>query len=395
MTKKKQTNTHAYQIMEELVDRLHKESHYGIDGMKPKMAQEESLLPMGVDEPKIVDEPSQPPSQQIQDKHEAEIPDKQVEDDSKQKTVGATPILVAAKRGAIEMVEKILEETPVAALDLDQDEKNIVLLAVENRQPRVYEFMLKRKLMQNTVFGAVDKDGNSALHLAARLSSSRPWVIPGAALQMQWEIKWYKYVLKSMGAEFFMQHNMKGETALEIFTTTHEPLVKDAGKWLNNTSQSCSVVAALIATVAFASATAVPGGVNQDSGFPIFEGKPAFQMFALSALIALCFSITSLVMFLSILTSRFQERDFEKDLPGKLIIGLTTLFMSICANLVSFCAGHFFVIEQKLKYAAYPIYAIVCLPVSFFAVAQFPLYIDLIKATFAVVPERTQKLHPF
>lgn len=168
----------------------------------------------------------------------------------------------------------------------------------------------------------------------------------------------HQYVLKSMGPEFFMQHNMKGETALEIFTRTHEPLVKDAGKWLNNTSQSCSVVAALIATVAFASATAVPGGVNQESGFPIFEGKPGFQVFALSALIALCFSITSLVMFLSILTSRFEERDFEKDLPGKLIIGLTTLFMSIGANLVSFCAGHFFVIEEKLKYAAYPIYAV-------------------------------------
>lgn len=108
------------------------------------------------------------------------------------KSLVATPILVAAKRGVLEMVDKILEDMPVAALDQDQDEKNIILLAVENRQPRVYELMLKRKLMRTAVFSAVDKGGNSALHLAARHGSNRPWLIPGAALQMQWEIKWYK-----------------------------------------------------------------------------------------------------------------------------------------------------------------------------------------------------------
>ena len=198
-----------------------------------------------------------------------------------------------------------------------------------------------------------------------------------------------------MEPSFFRQYNNKGQTAREIFTQNHESLVKDGGKWLTNTSQSCSVVAALIATVAFASATTVPGGVQEQTGFPTLEGKPAFDVFAIAALVALCFSVTSLVMFLSILTSRYQEMDFENDLPTKLILGLTTLFMSIAAMLVSFCAGHFFVIEKKLKYAAYPIYAVTCLPISFFAVAQFPLYLDLIKAMVAKVPERTYKTHTF
>ncbi|XP_038982204.1 ankyrin repeat-containing protein ITN1-like [Phoenix dactylifera] len=295
------------------------------------------------------------------------------------------------------MVEKILEETPVAAVELDQDEKNIVLIAAENRQSQVYELIMKRKLMhlmQEIVFGAVDKDGNSALHLAAMLGSNRPWPIPVAALQMQWEIKWYKYVKKSTGSKFFMHHNAKGETAREIFTNTHEPLVKNAGKWINDTSQAGSVVAVFIATVAFASATTVPGGVDQNSGFPIFEGKRAFQVFALSSLIALFFSITSLITFLSILTSHHQEPHFKRILPMKLILGLTTLFLSIVANLASFCAGNFLIIEQKLKYAIYPIYAAIGLLVSFFALAQIPFYIDLLKANFGMVPQRPQKLHP-
>jgi hypothetical protein len=79
----------------------------------------------------------------------------------------------------------------------------------------------------------------------------------------------------------------------------------------------------------------------------------------------------------------------------KLILGLTSLFMSIASMLVSFCAGDFFVVEEKLKFAAYPIYAVMCLPVTFFAFAQFPLYIDLIKATLQKIPERTEKMQDY
>ncbi|CAI9107769.1 OLC1v1007207C2 [Oldenlandia corymbosa var. corymbosa] len=103
-----------------------------------------------------------------------------------------TPILIAAKNGVAEMVEKILQLFPVAIHDLNSDKKNIVLLAVENRQPHVYKLLLNMKIMKDSIFRKIDKDGNSALHLAAKLGEHRPWLIPGAALQMQWEIKWYE-----------------------------------------------------------------------------------------------------------------------------------------------------------------------------------------------------------
>ncbi|KAI0524873.1 hypothetical protein KFK09_004263 [Dendrobium nobile] len=317
---------------------------------------------------------------------------KKDEDKKADEPIGDTPILIATRRGVVEMVKNILDTFPVAVEDFDSNHKNVVLLSVEHRQPQVYKEMLERKSMRESVFAMVDKDGNSALHLAAgSVGKSRPWVIPGTALQMQWEIKWYKFVKNSMEPSFFQHYNNKGQTAKEIFTASHESLVKEGGKWLTNTSQSCSVVAALIATVAFASATTVPGGVDQTSGFPILAGKPAFAVFAISALVALCFSVTSLIMFLSVLTSRYQEMDFERDLPVKLILGLTTLFMSIAAMLVAFCAGHFFVMEDRLKYGAFPIYIATCLPVTFFVASQFPLYVDLVSAIIADVPERTYK----
>ncbi|KAJ6953802.1 hypothetical protein NC652_005511 [Populus alba x Populus x berolinensis] len=302
-----------------------------------------------------------------------------------------TPILIAAKNGIVEMVEKIIEKFPVAINDVNAEKKNIVLLSVENRQPHVYQFLLSLKttIVKESIFRQVDSKGNSALHLAATLGDFKPWSIPGAALQMQWEIKWFEFVKDSMRPNFFVRYNKEEKTPRDIFTETHKDLVKNGGEWLTNTSESCSVVAALIATVAFATSSTVPGGVNETTGSPILEYQPAFKMFAISSLIALCFSVTSVVMFLAILTSRYQERDFGQDLPRKLLFGLTSLFISIASVLVSFCTGHFFVLRDELKYAAFPVYAVTCLPVTFFAVAQFPLYFDLTWATFKKVPQRS------
>ena len=202
----------------------------------------------------------------------------------------------------------------------------------------------------------------------------------------------FQFVKESMPFHFFPRQNKDGKTSREIFTETHKKLVEDGSKWLTSTSNSCSVVAALIATVAFASSTTVPGGVKQESGTPTLENQPAFDVFAISSLVALCFSVTALVMFLSILTSRYQVKDFGRDLPRKLLLGLTSLLVSIASMLIAFCAGHFFVLKDKLKYAAFPVYAVTCLPTTFFAVAQFPLYFDLIWATFTKVPERSYKV---
>ncbi|XP_041016452.1 uncharacterized protein LOC121259039 isoform X2 [Juglans microcarpa x Juglans regia] len=153
-----------------------------------------------------------------------------------------TPILLAAKNGIVEIVKRILEVCPIAINDVNADSKNIVLLAVEYRQPKVlYELFLRRNNLKETMFRQLDNEENSALHLAAKLGDKQPWRIPGAALQMQWENKWY---------------------------------------------------------------------------------------------------------------------------------------------------------EDQLKFAAIPVYAVTCLPVTFFAMAQFPLYIDLLRATVSKVPQRSHKVDP-
>ncbi|TKY71894.1 NF-kappa-B inhibitor cactus [Spatholobus suberectus] len=112
-------------------------------------------------------------------------------DDKDEKKMLETPILIAAKNGVTEMVEKIIDLFPVAVHDMDAKKKNIVLLAAENRQTYLYDFLLNKKNLKESIFGKVDNEGNSALHLAAKLGEYKPWLIPGEALQMHWEIKWY------------------------------------------------------------------------------------------------------------------------------------------------------------------------------------------------------------
>ncbi|CAN1144465.1 hypothetical protein LINPERHAP2_LOCUS14113 [Linum perenne] len=307
------------------------------------------------------------------------------------KTMRETAILTAAKSGVTEIIEKILDTFPVAIHDLDSDSKNAVLLAVEHRQIQVFKMLTKKTILKESVFSQLDKDGNSALHLAATFGDYRPWLIPGAGLQMQWEIKWYHFVEHSMPENFFAQYNRQGLNPRQIFTETHKDLAKTGSEWLTKTSESCSVVAALIATVAFATASAVPGGNKDENGAPILQDQPVFNVFAISSLVALCFSVTSLLVLLTIITSRFEQRDFDKKLPRTLLLGLTSLFLSIVSILVSFCAGHVFVLKDNLRFISLPIYAATCFPVALFLVAQLSLYFDLMKAIFSDQPQRSFK----
>uniref|UniRef100_A0A7N2LPM9 PGG domain-containing protein n=1 Tax=Quercus lobata TaxID=97700 RepID=A0A7N2LPM9_QUELO len=188
----------------------------------------------------------------------------------------ATAILIAAKNGITEMVEKILERYPVAMYEEDRDRKNVVLLTVKHNQPRVYELLLllllllrKKNTLKYSIFNEVDCDGNSALHLAAEADFN--WPVLGAASQMQWGIKWYEYIKNSMQRSSGLPLlNKNGQTPEEVFTEKHKDLVK----------------------------IGVPDGVKE-----VNKNNKASKVLAVSSFVSFCTSLIAVVMFLSILTS--------------------------------------------------------------------------------------------
>lgn len=88
----------------------------------------------------------------------------------------------------------------------------------------------------------------------------------------------FQLVKNSMPPNFYARYNNKGQTAKQVFISTHGELVKEGRKWLAKTSDSYSVVAALVATVAFTTSTSIPGGSNQESGTPLLNGQLAFKV---------------------------------------------------------------------------------------------------------------------
>ncbi|XP_004515014.1 uncharacterized protein [Cicer arietinum] len=307
-----------------------------------------------------------------------------------------TAILTAARNGIVEIVTELITKIPSSIYEVNLENKNILLLAVENRRTIVVESLRKqleecnKKAIFDNLIQGVDNKDNTVLHLAAT-RSDRDWHISGAALQMMWHIKWFQYTKGLVPEHFIVRTNKMDKTAGEIFKKSHTPLVKNGSAWLKDTSESCSVVAALLAGVSFATSSTVPGGNKSDTGEPALEGKPAFDAFALSSVIGLCFSVTALIMFLSILTSRKEAKDFRIDLPRKLLLGLSSLFLSIVAMFAAFCSGHFFLIDQKYKHIVFLIYTVTCFPVTLYAVAQLPLYIDLLRGIVTKIPKTSDK----
>ncbi|QHN78733.1 uncharacterized protein DS421_19g663920 [Arachis hypogaea] len=248
-------------------------------------------------------------------------------------------IFEAAKRGnAVFIVEALKVHFTLYAIH-DEKRRRIFSLAVEYRQANVYNLIhgLSAKPFLST---SIDYFGNSMLHMAGMLAPPiQLSPIPGALLQMQRELQWFKEVESITTPMIRERLNDNNLTPRALFTEQHTNLVKEGEKWTKETASSCGVVAALVATITFAAAFTVPGGNDQSKGYPIFLHKKLFMLFIISDAVSLFSSTTSLLMFLGFLTSRYAEDDFLKSLPTKLIIGLSAMFISLATMMAAFCAS--------------------------------------------------------
>ena len=175
--------------------------------------------------------------------------------------------------------------------------------------------------------------------------------------------------------------NIKGLTPRELFTKNHKNMRKDGEQWMKDTATSCTVVGALIVTIMFAAVFTVPGGNNQNNGFPIFLDKKLFMVFIVSNALSLFSSSTSVLMFLGILTSRYAEEDFLESLPRKMIIGLSTLFFSIAAMMTAFSVALFLMLHDQ-SWIFKPVICLASIPITLFVLMQFPLLVDMVISTY-------------
>ncbi|KAK2983386.1 hypothetical protein RJ640_016010 [Escallonia rubra] len=294
-------------------------------------------------------------------------------------------VTVAAGLNVHGVVEEIVDIFPHEISELSDDDTRygIFQTAILNHSEKVFNLMYQMGDYKKIVMMETDNSENNVLHLAGRLAPPHKLnLTAGAALQMQRELQWFKEVEKFVRPAFKDMHNSDKETPAMVFTREHMKLVIEGEKWMKETATSCSIAAALIVTIVFAAAITVPGGNNQDSGYPIFSRYQAFMIFAVSDTISLFTSVTSLLMFLSILTARYAEEEFLYALPKRLIMGLLTLFLAITSMIIAFGATVYLVFGEREVWVLVLMATLAGGPVISFLFMLTPLLVQVISSTF-------------
>ncbi|XP_074274058.1 uncharacterized protein LOC141597489 [Silene latifolia] len=291
---------------------------------------------------------------------------------------------VAAKLGKVEFLKVLIQAYPDLIRKADENQYSIFHIAVIHRQVEIFKMIHEIGAIKDFIATYKDKNKNNMLHLAStlapinRLSSASL----AAALQMQRELQWFEAVKQIVRPGFSEIENMNNKTPQALFSETHETLRKQGEEWMKKTSEPCALVAALIATMVFSAAFQLPGGLNNDTGSPVLVKNTAFVFFAMSNAMSLFTSTASILMFLSILTSRYSERDFLVSLPQKLMTGLILLLISIATMVVGFTITFFITFQEGLRWPPITIAVLASLPITLFGLQQFPLLMEIYYSTY-------------
>ncbi|KAI3844170.1 hypothetical protein MKX03_000068 [Papaver bracteatum] len=288
--------------------------------------------------------------------------------------------------GIIELFENLIDTNPYLEHYKDENQRGWFQLAIMARQENIFQY-ISQMGPRNQSIALLDKIGNNALHCAAYWDPlTRLDKVHGPALQMQREIQWFQEVERrvppGMKNKKYGIKNKKNKTPRELFSVQHDGLAKEAEKWMKETAQACMIVTTLIATVMFAAAFTLPGGSDQNTGRPLRATTTPFKIFIISDAVSLFSSCTSVLMFFAILTSRYAEIDFLTSLPKKMILGLSTLFISIATMMATFAATLVIVLRGEASWVYIPVSVLASIPVILLGLLQLPLFINIVSSTY-------------
>ncbi|XP_060212659.1 uncharacterized protein LOC132640193 isoform X1 [Lycium barbarum] len=293
--------------------------------------------------------------------------------------VAASPLILATKSGCTEIVEEILKTYPQAVEYIDSEGCNILHVAIKYRQMQIFDIVKKMDMPMRRLKIKITHKGNSILHMVGIKEDPEIADMRIPAHLLQENLLLFEQVKKVCSDDFFEIINNDGKTAEDLFTKANAELRSEAKDWLKRTAENCTIVAVLIATVAFAAAYTIPGGPSQSTGYPVLMDHPFFVIFTIGDVLSITFALTSMITFLSILTSSFMMHEFRRSLSKKLILGFTLLILSVSMIMLAFASTIILMIHYKERWTKIALYFMAFLPVRIFVVSYFPLYVSLWK----------------
>ncbi|KAL8110484.1 protein ACCELERATED CELL DEATH 6-like [Apium graveolens] len=283
---------------------------------------------------------------------------------------GRTALHVAAYEGNVRVMEKLLNFFPGSWDIVNARDQNILHIAVERDKKEVIRFILSRDFKaSNNLFIQRDEDGNTPLHLIAKLGCYVKELMDLKALD--WEVlndesftpldvllAEHETVVQAdqeMIRTILVNANVKKHR--HLWRTLKEPDIDRASSGVkkNKIAQQFKehremisthmIVAALIATVALTAGFAMPGGFDGNQGptqgSPILVKSRAFKYFIIADTLALFLSVSSLSLFLITVQKVVEIAEMWFYLSVKLNIG------SIFAMMLTFILGVYSVIDRS------------------------------------------------
>ncbi|CAL9767553.1 unnamed protein product [Musa acuminata subsp. burmannicoides] len=260
---------------------------------------------------------------------------------------------------------------------------NVLQVAVKYRREGIVKIIRDmRTILPSWLFSKINpKTGNTILHLASRGS---PDVAKEAqdepdAMQLHYDLVWFETVRDMVPKELVHSRNARTKTAEEMFTESHQVMLRSCKRQLMETGRMCS---GLVAAIVFASSFSVPGDKDPATGSPVCFGRAAFKVFSHAYVFGLSCAATSLVLFLSLAMSPYKEQQFSRIIPTKYFFARSSFGLAMLSFLVAFTCNIYLQLYgwQKTKskdlipfVLELTVFPVICFLVLFFRGSDFGL----------------------
>ncbi|KAJ6316412.1 hypothetical protein OIU78_019658 [Salix suchowensis] len=284
------------------------------------------------------------------------------------KSNGKTALHSAARNGHLEILKALLSMEPGLANKIDQKGQTALHMAVKGQNVELVQELIKA---DPSLTNMVDNQGNSALHIASRKGRDQ-------IVRKLLDIKGINKTIVNRSREtafdtaektghsgiasILEEHGVLSAKSMVPSTTNtanrelKQTVNKMHAEGLNNAINSTTVVAVLIATVAFAAIFQVPGqfaddpdnlAPGQSAGEANIAPRPEFMIFIIFDSIALFISLAVVVVQTSVVV-------IERNAKKQLMAVINKLMWLACVLIsVAFLALSYVVVGDHQRWMAH------------------------------------------
>ncbi|KAF8023873.1 hypothetical protein BT93_F1150 [Corymbia citriodora subsp. variegata] len=304
---------------------------------------------------------------------------------------GRTPLLEAASSGHHRVLREILEHCPDAVEISDNEGRNVVHLALKCGPSHSKAVLRLPELVR--LVNEADRYGNTPLHVAAEDLNyrmvKRLLKVPGVDLRAKnkdgltfldiCESLW-QYTKKKDYLYRYLKSIPAGRKPQTWNHPANQPTPLDKPEAdLKGHANALCVIATLLATITFAAAFTLPGGLKTDDtdalapppspsrnfhdspqppppnklpGHPILIDQLAFKVFILADVLAVSTSLTVLFLLISAMLAEAMA------LRRAIVYSKKLLYLSLGGTIVAFMMGLLSVISIDIKWLTFTVWVI-------------------------------------